>query len=208
MSAVELPPYGLTLLPPWWCAVLWAGKRVENRAQSVATRIGGYRGPIAITSSATWKESNVMEDLFCIGYRITPQWSPGSLMDHSLYKLAPIHYFDTPEALTSVQIRELRKRSGMIVGVADIVDVQANIAPPTDPWAVPGQWGIRLANVREVEPVPCTGGLGFFRFGACSSCGRPSAAERNDGLLCRKCKIETPHGSLTYSTLKVVPPCG
>jgi hypothetical protein len=89
----------------------------------------------------------------------------------------------------------------MIVVVADIVDVRYNKESPDDPWDARGQWGIHLANVREVEPVPCTGGLGFFRFGACSICGRPSAAERNDGLLCRKCKIETPHGSLTYPTL-------
>lgn len=174
MTTIELPPYGLTLLPPWWCAILWAGKRIENRVQSVAARIGKYRGPVAITSSKTFARRDALAMLAEIFV------SHGQVWDRSS---GPI-------------VEAIRARSGMIVGVADIVDVRANGAQPSDPWAVPGQWGVSLANVREVVPVPCTGGLGFFSFGACPGCGRPTAYAQKPGLQCRPCKSVTPHGEV------------
>lgn len=183
INKIELPPYGLTLLPPWWCAILWAGKRVENRVQSVAGRIGKYRGPVAITSSKTRNAFDVAQELADIEQHISPRWTQHGPM---------------------VAWRVIQSLSGMIVAVADIVDVRANGAQPSDPWAVPGQWGIHLANVREVEPVPCTGGRGFFRFGACSSCGHPGAAETKTGPLCRKCKAETTFANLKKSMLTEV----
>ena len=44
-SAHRLPP---ALRNPWAWAIIFGGKDVENRTRNIA---GGYRGPVAITSS-------------------------------------------------------------------------------------------------------------------------------------------------------------
>lgn len=183
-----MPKVGITLLPPWWALILWAGKRIENRAPSVANRLKSWRGLIALTASKQ-PESN----------------------DWGLVKL------DLEEAKESVKaanrwrwegpqpysLNMMRDRGAHVVGIAELLDVAANGDAPTDPWAVPGQVGLVLGHVAEVEPVPCTGGRGVFRFGACAKCGRPIAVDGAVGE-CRKCKHTTPRNELVQPPLRVV----
>lgn len=51
MNTLPLPPLCLTLLPPWPQAILYAGKRIENRSAGVAAQIGGYRGLVGLLQS-------------------------------------------------------------------------------------------------------------------------------------------------------------
>lgn len=94
---------------------------------------------------------------------------------------------------------------GHIVGAAELVDVRANGPSPSDPWAVPGQVGLILGRVWQIEPVPCSGGRGMFALGACESCGHIGAIEnKGDPLSCRKCKALTPRERLGRPELTVM----
>lgn len=181
-ASIELPRVGLTLLPPWWCYVLWAGKRVENRAPSVAGRLRGWTGLIALTASkaADWEEVETL----CRAVK---------------EDLGAAYHWAGPKPFTLAMMRE---RGGHVVGVAEFLSVAPNGASPTDPWAVAGQHGLRFGRVAEVEPVPVIGGRGVFRFGACKGCGLPGACE-GASLVCRACRMSTPRDELGRPRLKV-----
>jgi hypothetical protein len=49
---------------------------------------------------------------------------------------------------------------GAIVGTADLTDCVRDSASP---WFF-GPWGFVLENVRPIDPIPCKGALGFFRW--------------------------------------------
>ena len=49
---------------------------------------------------------------------------------------------------------------GAIIGVVDVVDV---VRKSSSPWWM-GPVGLVLANPRPIEPIPCKGALGFFRW--------------------------------------------
>jgi hypothetical protein len=182
---LPLPLVGITLLPPWWWLILWAGKRIENRAPSVAGRLRGWRGLIALTSSKP----------------PASEW-PIAIMTALDIKASGI---GSPWAGPKPWVESMAKeRSGCVVGVAELLGVQDNDSAPPDGWAVAGQRGLMLGRVIEVEPVPCSGGRGVFRFGACGGCGKPGAVE-NKGvpLVCRTCKVTTPFEALGRPNLKV-----
>lgn len=180
-----LPKVGITLLPPWWWLVLWAGKRIENRAPSVASRVKGWTGLMAMTSSkptaAGWEEAlDAVESVRRMGFR--DRW-------------------EGPDTWT---LKDAKERSGCVVGVLELVGVRPNGREPTDPWAVPGEHGLLLGRVLEVEPLPCAGGRGVFAFGACKGCGRPGAIEnRGEPLVCRACKETTAREDLGRPMLNV-----
>lgn len=54
---------------------------------------------------------------------------------------------------------------GGIVGAVDFVGGAWNAEDcyETDPWAVPGAYGIKLANAVPCEFIPCIGAQGIFR---------------------------------------------
>lgn len=59
---IVLPERGLTLLPPWPQAIVFADKRLENRGASVAGHIGTWRGMVALTQSKKWDTKDVQDD--------------------------------------------------------------------------------------------------------------------------------------------------
>jgi len=90
-------------------------------------------------------------------------------------------------------LRDAIARAGHVVALAELVGVVANGPAPRDPWAVPGEHGLRLGAVLEVEPIPCVGGRGAFWIGACAGCGMPGPRETEGAAMtCRKCKLEAP----------------
>jgi hypothetical protein len=179
-ATIPLPRVGLTLLPPWPQAILYAGKRIENRAPSVAGRVRTWRGIVALTQSKSWKHDVQEADL-----------------DHLVLD-ARVSVRDAVQWMN-----EWKHMASKVVAVAELLDVQPNGDKPTNRWAVPGEHGLYLGRVVELEPVLCTGGRGVFRFGACWQCGRPSAYEKNKALQCRGCRNYTPCDQLAYPELKV-----
>jgi hypothetical protein len=180
-ATIPLPRVGLTLLPPWPQAILYAGKRIENRVPSVAGRVRTWRGIMALTQSKSW---NV----------VAATTQAGALAISGCAKMLPWS-IGTPETWS--------RNNGCVVAAAELLDVQPNGDRPTNRWAVPGQHGLHLGRVAELEPVACTGGRGVFRFGACWQCGRPSAYEKNKALQCRGCRNYTPCDQLAYPELNV-----
>lgn len=181
MKTIVLPRAGITLLPPWWGFILWAGKRCENRAPSVAGRIRGWRGVFAFGASKSCDKDEA---------RAVTE----SVLDEPWFKCSK-----------SITLGEIFKLGGHIVGAAELIDVRPNGPDPTDPWAVPGECGLILGRVWEVEPVPCSGGRGMFALGACAACGHIGAIENKGApLICRKCKATTPRDALGRPELRVV----
>jgi len=185
---LPLPLVGITLLPPWWWLILWAGKRLENRAASVAGRFHGWRGLIALTASKPAAGVWPLAIAQALAIRESGIGSPWA----------------GPKPWVESMARE---RSGCVVGVAELLDVRNNdltFEDPPNPWAVAGQHGLVLGRVIEVEPMPCSGGRGVFRFGACGGCGKPGAVENKGApLVCRTCKTTTPFEALGRPNLKV-----
>lgn len=190
MSAQEipLPRAGLTLLPPWWCFILWAGKRIENRSATVAARCGRWRGRVAIGASRVVGPKGCDRDDVCMlakSYEREPWWR---------WRGSP-----------SFSERDMFALGGHLVGVADLLDVRPNGPRPSDPWAEPGEWAFVLGTVYEIEPVPCTGGRRIHAIGGCATCGHIGAIEeRNDPLRCRRCKASTPRSQLRRPPLRVI----
>lgn len=177
---IELPRVGLTLLPPWGYAVCRKGKRCENRAPSVAGRLRDWRGVVALTHSANWNKGDyddAVDDLLLRGL------------------------FEQSDVAACAAWSE--QMVGKVFAAAELIDVHPNGDGPSNDWAVPGEHGLWLGGVIEVEPVPCTGGRGVFRFGACMHCGRPSAHERGKLIECRKCNKQTPFDKITRPTVGV-----
>jgi hypothetical protein len=187
-QTIPMPKAGITLLPPWWSLILWAGKRIENRAPSVAGRIKGWRGLIALTASKQ-PEGN---DWGVVKYAVDDV--------KEIVKAAGMWRWEGPQPFTMNMMRE---RGGHVVGIAELVGVVANGTNPTNPWAVSEQAGLLLGRVAEIDPVPCVGGRSVFRFGACGKCGVLSAIE-GDSLACRKCKHVTPRAELGQPDVRVL----
>lgn len=170
---IELPRVGLTLLPPWGYAICRKGKRCENRAPSVAGRLRDWRGIVALTHSANWNKGD---------YNVLVQ----NLLDDGLFEPSDV---DACAAWSDQMV-------GKVFAAAELIDVRPNGDGPSNDWAVPGEHGLWLGGVIEVEPMACTGGRGVFRFGACIHCGRPSAHERDKPIDCRKCSKQTPFSEI------------
>lgn len=125
----------ISIRSPWWWAILYAGKRLENRSWYC-----GYRGPILLDASR-WFEYDEIRGL--LEDTILPMAADAGL---------------TPPPVTMHDFKE--RFAGGIVGRARIVGCRRNEG--ADPWEVPGEWGIVLA---DVEPLPfraTRGALGLF----------------------------------------------
>lgn len=112
---ISLPLAGITLLPPWWAFILWADKRIENRAPSVAGRIKGWRGVFAFGASKVESRGAREEAIDALReYESTARWNG--------------------KAPTSLP-QTLWQRGGHIVGCAELLDVRQNGFDPRDKWA-------------------------------------------------------------------------
>jgi hypothetical protein len=89
--------------------------------------------------------------------------------------------------------------------VAELVDVLPPERCEGDPWHVPGQWGIILGCVWEVEPVAVSGGQGCWEPLWCYRCRRIQANTHGD--TCRVCKTESMASAAPRPELKVIMEC-
>ena len=128
----------LSIRQPWVWAILYAGKRVENRKRRTH-----YRGPILIHASQgmTWDEYNDG-----IAYIRSATASP----------VCAYRWLQTPA------FEDLAR--GAIVGsamIADCVDSQPLDTQQAQWWTGPFGWV--LADVRRfAKPIPCKGALGLW----------------------------------------------
>jgi hypothetical protein len=166
----ELPPYGLTLLAPWWACILWAGKNVENRSKSVASAVGEYRGRVLLTASkAHIGRSGKRRNWLTASGQVHPDIAD-DIRDkyREIGELAACWHPDAP----TQNLRFLADHAGCVVGTARI----AGIYKPwrtNKRWHSAGQYGILLEDPRYWgKPEPATGGLGFWRVKRCDQCAR------------------------------------
>lgn len=162
---IILPERGLTLLPPWPQAIVFADKRLENRGASVAGHIGTWRGLVALSQSKKWDANDTKDDVEYLVIR--------GLVDD-----------EAPRDWDAIQ----KQWAGKLVAVAELMDVLPPDRCEGDPWHVPGQHGLILGQVWEVEPVPIIGGRGCWYAGQCPQCDTLQARDRIDGT-CRRCGV-------------------
>jgi hypothetical protein len=133
MTARDTLP-ALSIRAPWWWAILYAGKDIENR-----NWYARYRGPLFIHASSWWSLKQVNDTM-------------GDVRDMYLRMASP------PKWTDGWTFRKMQNHGGHIVGVCDMVDC----VPQSDsPWFV-GHWGFVLRNPRPITLVKCKGQLGFF----------------------------------------------
>lgn len=155
MNTIELPHRGLTLLPPWPQAIIVADKRLENRGYGVARQLGDWRGLIALSQSKGFSRDWTEEDAWDAAQTIEEQHG---LPSRAITGGAP-----------------WVRWAGCLVAVAELMDVLPPERCDGAPWHVPGQWGLILGRVWQVEPVPCVGGVGAWTMEWCGACLRPLA---------------------------------
>lgn len=115
---IILPERGLTLLPPWPQAIVFADKRLENRGASIAGRIGTWRGMVALTQSKVWSK-DALRDAFDIS------------IDRGLATLSQLG--DAPGGME----RDggiWKQWAGKLVAVAELMDVLPPDRCEGEPW--------------------------------------------------------------------------
>lgn len=124
----------LSIRAPWWWAILYAGKDIENRDWPTK-----FRGRVLIHASSWWSLNGVTDDgdMVSLIYR----QAGGQPRDHGW------------------TYRMMRDVGGCIVGSVEIVDC---VDKSDSPWFF-GRHGFVLRDpVAFAMPVKCKGALGFF----------------------------------------------
>lgn len=185
MKTFALPTKCLTLLPPWPQAIALEhedAKRLENRGYGVAKQLEAFRGVIGLSQSKSFKanysvddaedQANIVEGEFGFARGALGRREQWALTAGKLVLVAELVYVASPEFMaaefTPGHAYEGAKR-----------------------WHVPGQFGLILGSVWQVEPMPCTGGLGAWVPRWCAACAHLQADSQGDR--CRGCKE---HGTL------------
>lgn len=174
LTTIDLPMRGLTLLPPWPQAIAFSSKRLENRGQGTARQLGAWRGPIVLSQSKKGISANRTKVDFDVvdaakeigrshGWKVEPN-ADGKI---------------TPKML------KMGDWCGRVALVAELIDVRTPDRCNGAPWHVPGEWGLILGQVWEVEPVECTGGVGAWTACWCPVCGRILADSSGGCFGCR-----------------------
>lgn len=132
----DLPKRALSIRQPWVWAILYMGKRIENRPRRFH-----YRGPICLHASIGCT-NNERRNFFEF---INAEF-PMTGIDEGARQIRIGNAIDEATA------------RGGIVGVADLVDC---IDDSDSPWFF-GPYGLTLENVRPVEFIPVKGALGLF----------------------------------------------
>lgn len=127
----------LSIRQPWAAAILYCGKRIENRSWPPHAPGLRYRGPVLLHASA----SNIK-------YRAMDDWD--SIIGIMCGKI--------DGAAGMLEVAEQNMRRGGIVGRANIVDC---VRRSDSPWFF-GTYGFVLDNVEALPFRPCKGALGFF----------------------------------------------
>lgn len=174
MKIITLPERGLTLLPPWPQAIAFSSKRLENRGYGVARQLGSWRGLIGLSQSL----GGISKDRTKIDLDVVNQ-AKDIARAHG-WTVVPKDGRITPSML------KMGAWAGHLVLIAELVDVLPPEKCDGAAWHVPGQWGLILGQVWEVEPIPCTGGVGAWSARWCAICGRIAADTSRPA--CASCK--------------------
>jgi hypothetical protein len=177
-ATIPLPERCLTLLPPWPQAILHAGKCLENRGYGVVRQLGDYRGLIGLSQSKGFSANYTEDDAYA---------ATVDLMNRGMMQL--VHPY--PD--------QWQRTAGKLFIIAELTrivspDLMAAVPEEGHPlseakkWHVPGQWGLILGSVWEVEPVPCTGGVGAWQPGLWCRCGHVYADSAKLPARCFSCK--------------------
>lgn len=141
----------LSVRAPWWFAIFFMGKDIENREW-----LTNYRGRVLIHASKWWNEDQVQNDLGEALY----------VMEQNSSKLTTRPELDLPA---------MRACGGCIVGSVEIVDC---VQSSRSPWLF-GTHGLQLANpIAFAQPIPCTGSRKFFEVPEAVACRAEMQIER------------------------------
>lgn len=141
---MDLPELALSVRQPWAWAIIHAGKDIENRGWKHPNPGLNFRGPVCIHASS------------------------GLGRDEFDDAIESIEFMAGPDVRQLPQARELVR--GAIIGVADVVNIVRKSASPW--WC--GPVGLVLANAHAVDPIPCKGQLGFFKWERSGSIAEPA----------------------------------
>jgi hypothetical protein len=196
MTSIPLPPVCLTCLPPWPQAMMYAGKNLENRCESVARRLAPFVGQtIGISQSKGAHPAN----------RITEDCHE-ALVYLANSELAPHWVGQTPRRLG------IEDGRGKLLLVAKLDRIAAPSEFGSNAWHVEGQHGLVFGNVWQVEPVACTGGTGAWRPNWCDQCGHIVADNARTPEQCPTCKADwhkhgVHHATIDRPKLRIVREC-
>jgi len=129
----------ITVRQPWAWAIVHGGKDVENRTRNLA---GSYRGPVAV---------------------------------HAAKEVDLDAVYPTPAgSFVGESGGDAWEHLGHIIGVATLAEAHhpgdqwfdCTNGLTCSPWAMPGQWHLRLRNPRPLPaPIPARGFLGLWETG-------------------------------------------
>lgn len=156
----------LSGMQPWWDAILFMGKRIENRREesSAHRQMKSYREPLLLHASAGIGSFVAFTDaLSSIGALISDeQWGrlTSLLVSRKDRQWAP-----GPNMLRGGIVGRCRV-VGLITPHGDPwknegIDAIAKYKPDMR-WHIPGQWGHILADVEELPFRACKGALGLW----------------------------------------------
>lgn len=122
----------LSVRAPWWLAILYLGKDIENRDWPT-----NFRGTIILHSSSWFRPSEILQDIQTIAHICKETGQPffGILVDY------------------------LKAGGGRLVGTVDIVDC---VSESTSPWFFGKWGFVLANPVAFKTPIPYKGMLGFF----------------------------------------------
>lgn len=119
----------ITIRQPWAWLIVNGYKTIENRSWN-----SRFRGRVLIHASASRS----------ISYH-----------EHALIFVQTYVGGDVMRRVPAFPLRRLDY--GGIVGAATVVDVLAPMSKPANPWHVPGDYGLVLADPEPLEFYPCKG---------------------------------------------------
>jgi hypothetical protein len=176
-DTIPLPPLCLTLLPPWPQAILYTGKRLENRSAGVSAQIGGYRGLVGLSQS---KAKSRKEQQAAISLALT------ALVRPAREGMNTAGYTTTITEEAQDVAGSIWDNAGKLFLVANLARVLRPHEARGNPWHAEGQHGLLFDKVWEVEPVNARGGQGAWKPYWCAQCGAISAAHKS--MQCATCE--------------------
>lgn len=130
-----LPDRAISVRAPWWRAILYHGKDIENRP-----RAWRYEGRVWLHASAWWSLNSVQDDWQTV---------------RACYREAGGQPGDT-----GITWGDIKEACGSIVGS---VRLCGTVEQSESPWFF-GPYGVVLADpIPLAQPVPCKGALGLFK---------------------------------------------
>lgn len=147
----------LSLRQPWADAVLFGGKRIENR---IAWKTSNFRGPFLIHAAAGMTHPEYDEVIQFLERRQI-LWRPKPfdlLLRGGIIGIASVDGVVFPDSSQIADQRLLWNRGARVVGS---VEAETQFRLQRDQWWM-GAFALLLRDVEERPFVPWKGALGFF----------------------------------------------